>query len=786
MPLGSLEDGRGGFVQDATGGIALLLPADPAEPIVAGALVRASGTVDDRYAQRTIRLDGPPVMVGSAALPEAIPVGTGAASEALEGTARGGRGGGYRDADVPVDGSLGADRRRIGRVARDPRVPRRVRPGAGRDAAGDRAPWPARHLWHRDRRLPGSRDGPGGDHGRPGTDAHAPTPPEPTPTPDPTPTPRRRRRRRPHRPRPPTPTPTPTPSTSRSTIAAARALGSDARVTVEGIVSAEAGRIGLPPQIAIQDATGGLVVKLPDGAPRPGARRRGPGDREARRSVRPARASAGHRRRRGRSTGSEALPDPLPGSAASLGEATEARLVVLEGTLEAPPARETSGDLVLRLVDDAGMAFRARATRAAGIEPTARADRRPAAAHGHRGPARLAQGRARRVPALAPRRGRPGRRCRTPPRARPRALPRRPRRRPPDAAVRPIAAVLRLAEGSVRVDGGRDDPGHAPRRLGPPPDRPGCLGERSSSCCRSARRPRAREPACRSTARSAPPTGRPASGPRPCASSGVAAVPAPRRASARAGIRATRASSSGSRAASSTCSASATAGGRRCGRSGGTIVVAGLAGAGIPAADDGRGRRGRRGRRRPSPASRRDGSPLRRGAPRGRRRPRDAGADGGRRTRRGRQPAARPVPTPPAGRPGTGLGSRRCSPTGPSTPTWRPCPDRAGVRVRVGGIVVAVDGDRVLVDDGTATGEPSAHRRCRGSPAAPRARRRRQRRWARRGGQRRCHRAGGRSGGPRSARRPRRGAAARPGRRRSGPRRSRARAAPAAAQSAPA
>ena len=85
MPLGSLEDGRGGFVQDATGGIALLLPADPAEPIVAGALVRASGTVDDRYAQRTIRLDGPPAIVGSAALPEAIAVGTGAASEALEG-----------------------------------------------------------------------------------------------------------------------------------------------------------------------------------------------------------------------------------------------------------------------------------------------------------------------------------------------------------------------------------------------------------------------------------------------------------------------------------------------------------------------------------------------------------------------------------------------------------------------------------------------------------------------------------------------------------------------------
>jgi hypothetical protein len=56
------------------------------------------------------------------------------------------------------------------------------------------------------------------------------------------------------------------------------------------------------------------------------------------------------------------LPDPLPGSAASLGEAIEARLVVLEGVLDAPPVREAGGDLVLRLVD-----------RSAIIEPRARA-----------------------------------------------------------------------------------------------------------------------------------------------------------------------------------------------------------------------------------------------------------------------------------------------------------------------------------------------------------------------------------------------------------------------------
>ena len=97
-------------------------------------------------------------------------------------------------------------------------------------------------------------------------------------------------------------------------------------------------------------------MKLPDGAPRParGARVRVTGklvDPYGQLELRPGAAGDVV------VEGFEALPDPLPGSAASLGEATEARLVVLEGTLEAPPARETSGDLVLRLVDDAGIAL---------------------------------------------------------------------------------------------------------------------------------------------------------------------------------------------------------------------------------------------------------------------------------------------------------------------------------------------------------------------------------------------------------------------------------------------
>ena len=43
--LGSFDGGRGAFVQDATGGIALYLSAAPESSLAAGTLVRVSGTI---------------------------------------------------------------------------------------------------------------------------------------------------------------------------------------------------------------------------------------------------------------------------------------------------------------------------------------------------------------------------------------------------------------------------------------------------------------------------------------------------------------------------------------------------------------------------------------------------------------------------------------------------------------------------------------------------------------------------------------------------------------------
>jgi hypothetical protein len=453
-------------------------------------------------------------------------------------------------------------------------------------------------------------------------------------------------------------------------------------VTVEGIVTAEAGRIGLPPQVAIQDATGGLVVKLPDGAPRParGARVRVTGklaDPYGQLELRPAAATDVA------VAGIETLPDPLPGSAASLGEATEARLVVLEGTLDAAPARETSGDLVLRLVDDAGVPFRARATKASGLEPTLarpgsrlrltgivgqRASRK-GALDGYR---LWLRDSADLVVVAGPR-----------PTTSPSAT--------PGPAIRPIAAVLRLARGSVRVVAVVTIPATlldaSGRRLivqdasgaielllpvGQAAPRPGMRLQVDGEVGTAYGAPRIRVDALRVL--------------------GAAAVPEPRSLPREPGsadegqlVRITGRVVDLQRLGDRWRAEVRTGGG--------TVVVAGLAGAAIPAATmaEGTGVTVTGVVRRPHPAA-----TDRRFAvvPRGPDDVRVSDAAGGAVGAPSRGGAAPSGPAAAAGGP-AGLAVDADLAT---------LPGLAGVRVRVGGIVVVLDGDRVSLDDGTATG----------------------------------------------------------------------------------
>jgi len=138
-------------------------------------------------------------------------------------------------------------------------------------------------------------------------------------------------------------------------------------VTVAGVVTAEAGRLGIPPVLAIADGSGGIAVRLPDGADSParGATvlvRGQLADPYGQLEIRPGPSGF-------TATGRGSLPAPVRLTAAQLGEATEGRLAEIVGTVTAGPRKGTSGDLTIDLVDAAGTAFRVVADGSSGIGP---------------------------------------------------------------------------------------------------------------------------------------------------------------------------------------------------------------------------------------------------------------------------------------------------------------------------------------------------------------------------------------------------------------------------------
>ena len=82
LTASDFHDG-GGFVADATGGLAVLLADGGFGP---GELLRITGEVDDRFSQRTLRSDSAAaVRLGTAAEPAPIIATTGSVDEDLEG-----------------------------------------------------------------------------------------------------------------------------------------------------------------------------------------------------------------------------------------------------------------------------------------------------------------------------------------------------------------------------------------------------------------------------------------------------------------------------------------------------------------------------------------------------------------------------------------------------------------------------------------------------------------------------------------------------------------------------
>ncbi|HET7031402.1 MAG TPA: OB-fold nucleic acid binding domain-containing protein [Candidatus Limnocylindrales bacterium] len=366
--LGEIDSARTGFVQDVTGGIALRLDASLDVPLPRGSVIVATGALGSYFSLRTISVSASSITVtGAGPIPEPIGATTGAADESLEGlrlTVTGavteapaaladGLGVTIDDGTGPLrlviaDAALGGATIDTGDTV-TAIGPLGQRDSSGTGLAGYRlhatAEGEASVLTPTPTPTPTQNPTP--------SPTQSPTPsatPTPTESPSPTPT------------AIPTPTSTPTPAAIPS-LAETRAHPVGTHVVVRGVVTAPAGRLGTPALIAIQDATAGIVIRLGDDAPRPGvgATIEAAGtlaDPYGQLEVRTLTAFS--------VTGSETLPTPLVVAADGVGEATEARLVSLTGTVDGRPVKSTSGDLAIVITTSAG-SIRVLADTSAGV-----------------------------------------------------------------------------------------------------------------------------------------------------------------------------------------------------------------------------------------------------------------------------------------------------------------------------------------------------------------------------------------------------------------------------------
>jgi uncharacterized protein YdeI (BOF family) len=372
--LGALEDGRTAFVQDGSAGIALYLDAAVIGDVPAGTSIVATGTTDARFSQRTLRLDESAIVVSaSGPLPAPLSTETGAATEALEGqrlmvsgTVVGSPSELSDGTAVSIDDGTGAVRVIVvpdalgGRALASGQVVTAVGPLGQRDSTGT---------------------GIGGYRlfviaGEDVLIAPPPTPsptpsasPSPTPTPAPSGTPVPTASPGPSTSPSPSTTPAPTASPSSTptaavAIASARSQPIGASVTVRGVVTAETGRLGTPPLLAIADSSAGIIIRLPDGVAAPARGTvlliRGPlADPYGQLEIRP---TADGIQVEGTS------PVPVPSTVSGpLGERTEGRLVTFEAIVETKATKATSGDISFMVMTADGATIKVSADASTGI-----------------------------------------------------------------------------------------------------------------------------------------------------------------------------------------------------------------------------------------------------------------------------------------------------------------------------------------------------------------------------------------------------------------------------------
>jgi hypothetical protein len=340
--LGSLESARGGFVQDGSGGIAIYLDAAVAEAWPAGTSVVLRGSLASRFSQRTLKLAEAAIERGvGASLPAAHPVVTGDAGEPFEGARVTVTGTVIGSPDALADG--------VGVTIDDGSGA--IRAVVGPDAVSGQAIGSG---------MTATVSGPLGQRDSSGTGAAgyrihatlsgemvvepAPTPtPTPTPSPSPTPTPT-----------PagtpgssPTPTPGDPPPAGAISIGTARTMSIGSRVVFEATVTAELGRLGTATLIAVADDTGGVAVRLPSSSTgySIGTRIQVTGTLAAPYGQLEVKTTADGVQ----AIGIGVLPTPIVVGAGGLDESSEGRLATVTGTVSGKPKRSSGGDLTIVL-----------------------------------------------------------------------------------------------------------------------------------------------------------------------------------------------------------------------------------------------------------------------------------------------------------------------------------------------------------------------------------------------------------------------------------------------------
>ena len=320
----------GGFVADDSGGLAVLVSDGS---FTRGAHLRVRGAIDDRYAQRTLRVIGADVVVlGTATDPAPMELATGAVGEDVEGRL------------VHISGTvLAAPTALSGGLAfevDDGSGPVRLLVGAatGIDVSAWRAGFEVEAIG-----VVGQRDSSGtGTSGyrvqpRDDGDILAAGPgPEPTASPGASATPEA--------------TVEPSPPGEVVSVATARQLPKGASVLVRGVVTLAPGLVD-PTTAALQDASGAIVLRVSDEA--------GPVVRGSLVEVRGVRSTLSGMETLRVSTppvslGAAAEPVAQSVRTGEAGEVHEAALVIVRGGLVAAPRRSSAGSISFEIDDGSG------------------------------------------------------------------------------------------------------------------------------------------------------------------------------------------------------------------------------------------------------------------------------------------------------------------------------------------------------------------------------------------------------------------------------------------------